>query len=126
MMFFVLRSGCRRPIEYIRQNGRDYRLPHTPEKDSWDSICSRWLNNPSTAFTGNEGISPSVFPHDIDVDFQIPPLKPQLTHYKPLGSAKVTSEVIDIGGGILVNTADLARQEELIRKIVWDSRRMAA
>ena len=126
MMFYTLRSGCRRPIEYIRQNGRDYRLPHTPEKASWVSICSRWLNNPSSEFTENEGIASSVFPHNSEVDFQIPPLKPQLTHYKPLGYAKVTSDVIDIGGGILVNTADLARQEEFIRKIVWHSRRTAA
>jgi hypothetical protein len=126
MMFFALRPGCTKPIEYIAQNGSDYRLPDTSETASWVSDCLRWLNNPSTSFTGNEGISPLVFPHNIDVDFQIPPLKPLFTFYKPLSSGKQISEVIDIGGGIIVNTADLARQDAFIRKIVWDSRRTAA
>ncbi|CAB4606949.1 MAG: hypothetical protein F2587_02910 [Actinobacteria bacterium] len=126
MMFFTLRNGCSRTSSYIAQNGQDYRLPDTSETASWVSICSRWLNNPSTSFTGNEGISPSVFPHNVEVDFQLPPLKPLFIFYKPVDSAKLTSEVIDIGGGILVNTADLARQEAFIRKIAWDSRRAVA
>jgi hypothetical protein len=123
MMFFALRLGCTKPIEYISQNGSDYRLPDTSETASWVSDCLRWLNIPSTPFTGNEGISPSVFPYNIDVDFQIPPLKPLFTFYKPREVTKSTSEEVDLGELLFnVDRDSDARLEALSKQSIWYSR----
>ena len=126
MMFFTLRSGCQRTIEYIAQNGRDYRLPETSYLANWATSYLQWVNHRETYLNGRKGNFDSVTTQTKPVTWELPKLKPQFVFYKPLDSEKRTFEVIDLREIFTVDEADRKKLEALSRQSIWYSRRAAA
>ncbi len=122
MMFFTLRNGCTRTASYIAQNGSDYRLPDESDAASWATSYLRWVNNRETFLNGGKGNFDAV----TSQIWEAPELKPQFVFYKPLDSAKLTFEVIDLRELFTVNEADRKKLEALSRQSIWYSNRAAA